>query len=456
MSRSASIFICQNCGSETRQFFGRCNNCNAWNTIVEEKIYKNQGNFKRTSFTSKLKKDSIISQPINELAEENHTRICTGYPEINRVLGGGLVSGSIILIGGEPGIGKSTLLLQSAGKMSKKNSILYITAEESPQQVKLRWDRLDENLNSINLLSETDLDVICNEIINFSPKVAIIDSIQAINDPNLSSSPGSVSQVKECSARLQHISKKNNISLLIVGHVTKDGTIAGPKVLEHLVDAVLTFEGDRFASYRLLRATKNRFGSTSELGIFEMDGDGLKEINNPSDLFLSDDQVAGVATIISSEGSRAIAIDIQSLVNTTSYASPRRTATGIEINRLHQILAVIEKKLKLTLSRYDCYLAVAGGIDIDDTSADLGIAAAIISSHKNINFPKGTIFLGEIGLGGQLRQVKQINQKIKEAEKLGFKRVIIPKVNLDKDNFKSSLEIIGCENLLEAISQARG
>ena len=455
VNRTVSIFVCQSCGAETRQYFGRCKNCGEWNSIVEEisSLSKTKSKAKRTR--SSDNSPSHRSEPISLETSPPLKRTTTGYKEFDRVLGGGIVPGSLILVGGDPGIGKSTLLLKSATAMAVNEKVLYVTAEESADQVRLRWKRINECKSNLHLLAETDLDEMIEEINYFNPDIAIIDSIQALNNSNLTSAPGSVAQVRECSAALQQIAKEKNIALILVGHVTKEGILAGPKVLEHLVDAVLTFEGDRFESYRLLRAVKNRFGATNELGVFEMQGEGLLEIENPSELFLSHESACGVATIVAYEGTRPIAVDLQALINPSTYASPRRTATGVESNRLHQILAVLEKHMGLTLSRHDCYLAVAGGLEVDEPAADLGIASAIVSSYKNIELPKGTVLIGEIGLGGQLRPVKQISQRIQEAIRLGFKRVVIPKgINSKELKLNQDIDLLQSVNIKDALTKA--
>ena len=452
VNRSISIFVCQSCGAETRQYFGRCPNCKEWNSIVEETRsgLKPKSRAKTIGITDHVSnhRSERISLDKQELLE----RIKTGYEEFDRVLGGGIVPGSLVLVGGDPGIGKSTLLLKSATAIAKTQQVLYVTAEESAHQVRLRWRRINQCESKLHLLAETDLDAVIEEIYNFKPCIVIIDSIQALNHADLSSTPGSVAQVRECSAALQQIAKEKNIALLIVGHVTKEGVLAGPKVLEHLVDAVLTFEGDRFESHRLLRAVKNRFGATNELGVFEMQGEGLTEVKNPSELFLSHESASGVATIVACEGTRPIAVDLQALISPSTYASPRRTATGVESNRLHQILAVLEKHLGLALSRHDCYLAVAGGLDVNEPAADLGIASAILSSYKNIEIPKGTVLIGEIGLGGQIRPVKRIAQRIQEAIRLGFKRAVIPQDSNSQDlKINSEFEVLEFSNIKEAL-----
>ncbi len=392
-----------------------------------------------------------------DLGDRPIQRLESGYPELDRVLGGGVVPGSLVLVGGDPGIGKSTLLLQSASVMANRLSVLYVSAEESAQQVKLRWLRLGGESEGLQLLAETDLELVLEELEALRPDVAIIDSIQALHDANLSSAPGSVAQVRECAASLQRLAKRQNTALLLVGHVTKEGMLAGPKVLEHLVDAVLTFEGDRFASHRLLRAVKNRFGATHELGVFEMQGQGLVEVNNPSELFLSGDEASGVATIVACEGTRPLVVDLQALVSTTSYASPRRTATGIAVNRLHQILAVLEKHMGLPLSRFDCYLAVAGGLDVEEPAADLGVAAAVVASYRDLILPAGTVLLGELGLGGQLRPVGQLELRLQEAVRLGFRRAVVPKgCGLAKGEASLNLELHEAGSITEALVLALG
>ncbi len=454
MTRTSTIYICQNCGAETRQFFGRCTSCGSWNSIVEEVISPSNFKSKKQSPASRNRLEGHRSQPISSVKEKATERMNTGYKELDRVLGGGLVPGSLVLIGGDPGIGKSTLLLQSATEMALYKSVLYITAEESSSQVQLRWNRLKKDQSNLHILAETDLEKILEEIDEFNPDIAVIDSIQALHDGTLGGTPGSVTQVRECSAALHRIAKSKNTALLIVGHVTKEGMLAGPKVLEHLVDAVLTFEGDRFASHRLLRTVKNRFGATHELGVFEMQGKGLIEVVNPSELFLSSENAPGVATIVACEGTRPLAIDLQALTNQSTYPTPRRTATGIESNRLHQILAVIEKHLNLTLSRFDCYLAVAGGLTVEEPAADLGIAAALISSHKQIEIPKRTVLIGEIGLGGQIRSVGQMQLRLREADRLGFERAIIPKTSNNDSHAEkgSKIKLKEVSNIKEALA----
>jgi DNA repair protein RadA/Sms len=416
------------------------------------------------------------SSPIQQPGDLPLERLRTGFRELDRVLGGGLVPGAIVLLGGDPGIGKSTLLLQVAEAMASHHSALYVSAEESAQQVRLRWRRLvcrppmeerhrgaasdpDGTCQSggLQLLAETDLDQVLEELDALQPAVAIIDSIQALHDSHLSSAPGTVAQVRECAAALQRLAKRRETALLLVGHVTKEGLLAGPKVLEHLVDAVLTFEGDRFASHRLLRAVKNRFGATHELGVFEMRDGGLAEVSNPSELFLGGGEPSsGTATIVALEGTRPLVVELQALVSATSYASPRRTATGVGTNRLHQILAVIEKHLGLPLSRFDCYLAVAGGLQVEEPAGDLGVAAAVVASFRDLTLPAGTVLIGELGLGGQLRPVGQLDLRLQESARLGFTRAVVPKASGLSAGMGHGLQVLESSTLAEALTGAMG
>ena len=479
MPRSLSVYVCQSCGARTRQFFGRCAGCGSWNSLVEQKEAGADPRRRRpaadngqppTEGSPPVPGRPRRSTPIDELGELPLRRLSSGYGELDRVLGGGLVPGSLVLLGGDPGIGKSTLLLQSACAMAAGDPVLYVSAEESAQQVKLRWRRLAErvgglepsedrtSLGGLLLLAETDLEQVLRELETLRPAVAIIDSIQALYDGDLGSAPGSVGQVRECAAALQRLAKGQGTALVLVGHVTKEGLLAGPKVLEHLVDAVLTFEGDRFASHRLLRAVKNRFGATHELGVFEMRDRGLAEVSNPSELFLgSDGPSPGSATIVACEGTRPLLVELQALVSPTSYASPRRTATGIGTNRLHQILAVLEKHLGLPLSRFDCYLAVAGGLEVEEPAADLGVAAAVTASYRDLTLPAGTVLIGELGLGGQLRAVGQMELRLQEAARLGFSRAVVPRAGgLGPAAASLGLELLEASTLAEALVAALG
>jgi len=444
MPNKFSKYICQNCGSETSQYFGRCMNCKEWNSIIEEK----KGLLSKNFFDN----ENSRSKEFKEIQIEELTRIKSGFKEFDRVLGGGFVNGSIVLLGGEPGIGKSTLILQSAAKISLLEKVLYVTAEESLEQIKIRWERLDQKSSNLKIFAENNLLSIINEIKRLKPKIAIIDSIQAINNAEMESSSGSVSQVRSCSSELQNFAKKHNIALLIIGHVTKDGSLAGPKTLEHLVDVVLNFEGDHIASRRLLRGIKNRFGATLELGVFEMQENGLNEVVNPNSSFTNNENISGVATTITLEGTRSFAVDIQALVNKSFYQNPKRTTTGISLNRVHQILAVIEKHIKIQLSSFDCYLATAGGFELNDPSSDLAIAISIVSSLKNQIPLRNCAFIGELGLNGQVRETNSIKSKIDESIRLGFEQIIIPHT---KDNgFLNvhNIKVITVKNIQEAIT----
>ncbi len=476
MARSVSIYICQSCGAQSRQFFGRCAACGSWNSLVEQAQPAGRegrpDRFRQSMESGSDPPGPKRSTPIQDQSSPPLARLNTGFSELDRVLGGGLVPGALVLLGGDPGIGKSTLLLQVAQAMASHCSVLYVSAEESAQQVRLRWRRLvsssleDETSPSaipspgagLQLLAETDLDRVLEELEGLRPAVAVVDSIQALHDPNLSSAPGTVAQVRECAAALQRLAKHHGVALVLVGHVTKEGVLAGPKVLEHLVDAVLTFEGDRFASHRLLRAAKNRFGATYELGVFEMRDGGLAQVTNPSELFLGGGEPSsGTATIVAFEGTRPLVVELQALVSTTSYASPRRTATGIGTNRLHQILAVIEKHLGLPLSRFDCYLAVAGGLQVDEPAGDLGVAAAVVASYRDLTLPSGTVLIGELGLGGQLRLVGQLEQRLQEASRLGFTRAIVPSgTGLGTAEAALGLQLLESSSLAEAMVGALG
>ena len=444
MPNKFSKYICQNCGSETSQYFGRCMNCKEWNSIIEEK----KGLLSKNFFDN----ENSRSKEFKEIQIEELTRIKSGFKEFDRVLGGGFVNGSIVLLGGEPGIGKSTLILQSAAKISLFEKVLYVTAEESLEQIKIRWERLDQKSSNLKIFAENNLLSIINEIKQLKPKIAIIDSIQAINNADMESSSGSVSQVRSCSSELQNFAKKHNIALLIIGHVTKDGSLAGPKTLEHLVDVVLNFEGDHIASRRLLRGIKNRFGATLELGVFEMQENGLNEVVNPNSSFTNNENISGVATTITLEGTRSFAVDIQALVNKSFYQNPKRTTTGISLNRVHQILAVIEKHIKIQLSSFDCYLATAGGFELNDPSSDLAIAISIVSSLKNQIPLRNCAFIGELGLNGQVRETNSIKSKIDESIRLGFEQIIIPHTKDNRYLNVRNIKVITVKNIQEAIT----
>jgi DNA repair protein RadA/Sms len=541
MAKLRSLYVCNECGAEFPQYFGRCPSCHTWNSL-EEQVASGGSSASGlpAALQARLGKRRALDAPapiaaltLDEIVDHPQARLSSGYGELDRVLGGGIVPGSLVLIGGDPGIGKSTLLLQTANRLALHYRTLYVCAEESGQQVKLRAQRLgigvaapedpeddsedgsavDHAINllvdlaggdppdsdkpakkgsskskkavaaaapkatapkatapkasprlslppeiddaDLYLLPEIDLDLILTELESLRPQVAVIDSIQALHYSALTSAPGSVAQVRECTSLLMQLAKRNSISLLIVGHVTKDGAIAGPKVLEHLVDTVLYFEGDRYASHRLLRSTKNRFGATHEVGVFEMVDEGLQEILNPSELFLGNRDAAssGTATIVACEGTRPIVVELQALVAPTSYSSPRRSTTGLEYNRLLQILAVLEKRVGIPLSKLDAYVSSSGGLSVSEPAADLGVAIAVAASFRDRIVNPQMVLIGEVGLGGQVRPVSQMELRLKEAAKLGFKQAIIPRSG--SSNYeKLGIEIFPVSRVVDAITIA--
>jgi DNA repair protein RadA/Sms len=474
MAKQRSLYTCNECGSESSQYFGRCPSCGSWNSLVEQVVAASNGNGRIATLPRSSKPRSadpsapapqpVISLTLPQIEDHPQSRIPSGYSEFDRVLGGGIVPGSLVLIGGDPGIGKSTLLLQVANLLAERHRMLYVCAEESGQQVKLRSQRLGiagsdrqkkTKSNNLYLLPETDLETVIRELESLRPQVAVIDSIQALYYSALTSAPGSVAQVRECTSALMQVAKREGISLFIVGHVTKEGAIAGPKVLEHLVDTVLYFEGDRFASHRLLRSVKNRFGATHELGVFAMADGGLEEVLNPSELFLGNrnEQSSGTATIVACEGTRPLVVELQALVSPTSYSSPRRSTTGIEYNRLLQILAVLEKRVGIPLSKLDAYVSASGGLNVGEPAADLGVAIAIAASFRDRIVDPTTVLIGEVGLGGQIRPVSQMELRLKEAAKLGFKRAIVP----SSQSLPSlNLEVIQVSRVVDAMTAALG
>ncbi len=452
MAKVKSKYVCQQCGYESAGYLGKCPECGSWGSFVEE-ITKQPTANERKVITIM---DDTPPMKINDIVTNSETRFGTNISEFDRVLGGGIVQGSVILIAGDPGIGKSTLLLQTGGTLSAHGrKILYISAEESLSQIKLRAERLKVNADNLYIYSQTNLDAIRRRIEESKPDLVIIDSIQAIYSDDIQSSAGSVSQIKECCNSLINIAKTLNIAIIVIGHVTKEGNIAGPKVLEHMVDAVIQFEGDKYKSHRILRSIKNRFGNTSEVGIFEMEENGLREITNPSELFIKDldsIQAPGSVTIVTNEGSRPLLVEIQALVGTTPYPTPRRIANGVDTGRVHQILAVLEKRVGLNLSKQDVYVNVIGGMDITETAADLGIALAITTCARDIIMDKFTAIVGEIGLSGEIRPVSNIEKRIIEAQKLGFKRIIIPQSNpINKDI--QGIEVIKVKTILDAFNK---
>lgn len=452
MSKVKTKYVCQNCGYSTLKWSGKCPDCDTWSSLVEEIVTNDK---KRSSGSGSLKVNEGSYKLISEISSVNESRTQTHISELDRVLGGGIVGGSVILIGGDPGIGKSTLMLQLAEQIKDKK-ILYVSGEESASQIKLRADRLNYHLGNFYILSETNMEIIEAVIEKESPDIVVVDSIQTVYRPEIESAPGTVSQLRESSALLMHIAKKNNVAVFIVGHITKDGMIAGPKVLEHMVDVVLQFEGERTHSYRILRGIKNRFGSTNEIGIFEMTDMGLKEVLNPSEVFLSQRNYGASGCVISAsiEGTRPILIEVQALVTSSNFGIPQRTSMGFDYKKLSIIIAVIEKKLGVILSKSDIFINIAGGIKIDEPAIDLAVAMSIYSSFRDIPVDSETVVLGEIGLSGEIRTISYIDRRITEAAKLGFKRIIIPKGNMKNLNTKKyKAEVTGVEKIREAVEK---
>ena len=451
MAKVKSKWICQECGYETAGYLGKCPECGSWGSLVEE-----------VQFDAKLPNaaaNEFVNTEKPALLKDIHlgdeVRISTNISEFDRILGGGFVQGSLILLAGDPGIGKSTITLQTCGQLCKSGKkVLYISAEESASQLKLRAERLGISSDNLYIYPQTNMENIKSQIEEISPDFVIIDSIQAIYSNNVASSAGSVSQIRECTNILMHIAKSKNITTIVIGHVTKDGNIAGQKVLEHMVDTVIYFEGDKYKSYRMLRSMKNRFGNTSEVGIFEMHADGLHEIKNPNELFLNErSQVAapGSAIIVTNEGTRPLLVEIQALVGTTSYPAPRRVTNGVDTSRLHQILAVLEKRVGLNFSKQDVYVNVTGGIEVDEPSADLGIAIAIATCARDVVVDPQTVIIGEIGLSGEIHPVNNIEKRLNEAVVSGFKKAIVPYANNIPNNIKK-IEIIKVKRLIDAIA----
>ncbi|BAC90347.1 DNA repair protein RadA [Gloeobacter violaceus] len=452
MAKTRSQFTCTECGYENVRWLGRCPGCDAWNSFVEETVSPTPAAHRSPTPAAPRPRAAVALDAIDQ---SQHSRVPSGFGELDRVLGGGVVPGSLVLIGGDPGIGKSTLLLQTACRLSQAQTVLYVAAEESAQQVKLRAERLGVAAPGLFLLAETELEAVLSELESLKPGIAVVDSIQAVYLGALTAAAGSVSQVRECTASLMRLAKRTRITLFIVGHVTKEGSLAGPKVLEHLVDTVLYFEGDRFQSHRLLRSVKNRFGATHEIGVFEMGERGLAEVENPSELFLTsrDEPAPGTATIVACEGTRPLVVELQALVSPTSYGSPRRTATGIEYNRFLQILAVLEKRVGIPLSKLDAYVASVGGLDVSEPAADLGVAVAVAASFRDRIVDPHTVLLGEVGLGGQVRPVSQLELRLKEAFKLGYRRAIVPRGSAIA---APGMEIVPVSRVVEALVAALG
>jgi len=453
---NATRFVCQSCGGESPKWTGRCPACQEWNTMVEESM---PGPDKSSFSNLRQRLDTGIKAPqkLKEIKTSEHNRHATGIREFDRVLGGGIVPGSLVLIGGEPGIGKSTLLLQSADSISRKSgALLYVSAEESSLQVKLRAERLGLISEGLFLFPETDINVICEQIIQMRPFAVVIDSIQTVYKPDLTSAPGSVGQVRECAAQLMFLAKNEGIPVFLVGHVTKDGTIAGPRVLEHLVDTVLYLEGERYQRYRVLRAVKNRFGSTDEMGIFEMREEGMMEVDNPSRILLSErpDHAPGSVVVPSVEGTRPLLVEVQALVTPGSgFGAPRRMSTGVDIRRASLLMAVLEKRCGLHISQSDVYVNIAGGIKIEEPALDLGMAIALASSFRNRPVSPDWAAAGEVGLSGEIRSVHWIEKRIAEADNLGFTHLLMAKSNYDPKYERGKIKLYPVSSLDEALKQ---
>jgi len=444
-------YVCQSCGYVSPRWLGKCPGCDQWNTLFEEVVQTDKRKLAREQ--NNPVPANVNLQQISEVSTKEEPRANTNIGELDRVLGGGIVPGSVILIGGDPGIGKSTLMLQIAEKLSHKK-FLYVSGEESALQIKMRAERLNYIPENFYILAETSMDIIQSVILNENPDFVVIDSIQTVYRPEIESSPGTIVQLRESTSMLIHLAKTTGVPVFVVGHITKEGAIAGPKILEHMVDVVLQFEGERTHLYRILRGIKNRFGSTNEIGIFEMTDKGLQEVLNPSEVFLSQRNYGASGCVISSsiEGTRPILIEVQALVTETSYGFPQRTSMGYDIKRLNILIAVLEKKLGLYLNKYDIFVNVAGGVKIDETAVDLAIASSIYSSYKDIPVDSETVVLGEVGLAGEVRTISGIDRRINEADKLGFKKIIIPKNNMRYvDKGKIKIQVIAVDNLRDAL-----
>ncbi|RST71745.1 DNA repair protein RadA [Siminovitchia acidinfaciens] len=455
MAKKKTKFMCQSCGYESPKWMGRCPGCGEWNQMVEEVEITGKG--RKGSLSPSSDEAGAKATPITTIETENEPRVETKLKEFNRVLGGGVVPGSLVLIGGDPGIGKSTLLLQVSSQLAGTDrKVLYISGEESVKQTKLRADRLNVSSPSLYIYAETNLEFIHQTISDLSPDFVVVDSIQTVYHPEVTSAPGSVSQVRECTAELMKIAKTKGIAIFIVGHVTKEGAIAGPRLLEHMVDTVLYFEGERHHTYRILRAVKNRFGSTNEIGIFEMKEFGLDEVENPSEIFLEERSkgTSGSTVVASMEGTRPVLVEIQALISPTSYGNPRRMATGIDHNRVSLLMAVLEKRVGLLLQNQDAYLKVAGGVKLDEPAIDLAIAVSIASSFRDQPTRPADCIIGEVGLTGEVRRVSRIEQRVQEAAKLGFTRVLIPDRNIGGWKVPEGIQLIGVATVEEALQQA--
>lgn len=451
--KSKTVYICRECGYQSVKWLGKCSACGGWNTMDETIVQEEKKTIHKAGQATALKKASSLKQ----IKTDNEVRYSTGFAELDRVLGGGLVKGSLVLVGGDPGIGKSTLLLQICNALGESKKILYVSGEESERQIKLRAERLGVTCENVYIVTETDVASVLEYINQIEPDIVIIDSIQTMNCEEITSASGSVPQVREATNAFMRVAKSRDISMFVVGHVTKDGALAGPRVLEHMVDCVLYFEGDRQMSFRILRAVKNRFGSTNEIGVFEMANAGLVEVANPSKMLLEgrSENNSGSSIVCTMEGSRGVLAEIQALVTPTGFGNPRRMASGIDINRLILMIAVLEKRAKVSLSNYDVYVNVAGGLRIDETAIDLGLCAAIVTGKKDVQIPEDLVFIGEVGLGGELRSVSQLEKRLSEVSKLGFKTAVVPKQSLRGISIPKELNVIGVKTVYEALSQIK-
>lgn len=457
MAKDKNVFICSQCGFESAKWLGKCSNCGSWGTMEETLVKAPAKNGAAAARTAERTPAAAV-QKLCQVESQNCERFSSGSGEFDRVLGGGIVPASIVLCGGDPGIGKSTLLLQVCNFIAKDKKVLYISAEESARQIKLRADRLGCAAEELYLLTETDIEEICAHISVQKPEVAVVDSIQTVYAPYISSAPGTVSQVRECASRLMRTAKESGTAVITVGHVTKEGTLAGPKVLEHIVDTVLYFEGERNNTFRVLRATKNRFGSTNEIGIFEMNEQGMQDVLNPSEIFISQrsQPVPGTAVLCSLEGTRPVMVEIQALTGTSSFGNPRRVGSGVDYSRMVTLLAVLEKRLGYSLYNQDVYISIAGGLRVEEPALDLPVLAAVASGYKNIPLPEDTVLMGEVGLTGELRTIGGCQKRIDECVKLGFKRVILPKGNRRGLRESGDIQLLFAENIFTALALAMG